>query len=767
MIQATIKTEAWHTCGTCKQALTGPMREILAEEWVRFLLRSPATPHMLLHEARVHLARVHIAAGRYTDAERILNEERTARASTSRSPSLMSALGECLKHQGRYADAERTYRELIASIEDTSSYDSLCARNSLGKVLIETDSKEAERIHRGVVETARRVMGPESAQVLSFTGELALAMMYNQRFEEARSMIDELVGRMSRVLGPVHPETLTTKGNLALALHLLGSSAEAASIQSAILAEITATLGPDHPSSVLYKANLAEYLSRSADPGSLQTAIQMAREVLDSNRAVLGPEHPDTLMCALNLSSLIIRLPRTAGSDRVGSDSSEAEEIIRTAVAIAERSGLPKTGMHRLGASTILATFLHSQGKRTEAVEVMNAMASSCKESLGEHSESTVAATKRLEYMAATKTAQDRDQDQERCIICLESESEPAPIQRGCVCRGKAGLSHIQCMIKLADYRDKNGPATEMPGLAWIMCLVCKSHFTGTMKHALAHAWSERSLHSPADDLMRVWSDQHLIECTYAAGNYAEAETMARSMLDRNRANLGETHPITLYTQTMLGNALCCLERYKDAEKVQREVLAATITVSGPRDRVTASQMTSLSNTLVKQRKFPEALRLAKEAVAILRADGANGAESRDSDREKMFLTSASGLAHLFLEQGDHDGARTLYSEVLSTQSRILGNDHPETLGTKANLAATMSRQGNYEEAKRLEIEVLRTMQRALGPTHPQAVCAKENLEYTLRCAQALQATGATKDTKSAKSANSANSKKGPGAAKG
>lgn len=390
---------------------------------------------------------------------------------------------------------------------------------------------------------------------------------------------------------------------------------------------------------------------------------------------------------------------------------------------------------------------------------------------LGDHGESTVeSATIGNE---SHESHESQDQEQGRCTICLESD--PAPLQRGCACRGEAGLSHFQCMANLADWRDKNGPATETPGLAWIMCLVCKSHFTGAMKQELAHAWSERSLHLPTDHLTHVWSKQHLIECAYAAGNYAEAETMARSMLDRNRTDLGETHPITLYTKTMLGNSLSCLERYKEAEEVQREVLADTSIVSGPRGRVTASQMSSLSNTLAKQRKFTEALRLAKEAVAILRADGSTGstddAASTDRDREKMFLTSASGLAHLFLEQGDGDGARALYSEVLSMQSRILGPDHPETLSTKANLAATMSRQGNYEEAKRLEIEVLRTMQRVLGPTHPHTAFAKENLEYTLRRAQAIGATGATgatspgssKDPRGSKSTTkSASNLKGP-----
>lgn len=765
--QAEHKTEAWHTCGTCKQALTGPMRAILAEAWVRRNQTNPTVPPRLRHEARVHLARVRIADGNYTDAERILREEMQRRSRPSRPlrpprPSISASMtmGECLKRQGRYTESERTYRELVASIDDKSSYDSLCARSSLGQVLLETNPKEAERVHREVVETAVRVLDPESIQVLSFTGDLALAILYNQRFEEARSMLAPLVERMCRILGPVHPDTLTTKGNLALALHLLGNSAEAARIQSAILAEMTATLGAEHPSSVSAKANLADYLARST--GSPHDSVQMAREVLDSNRKVLGPEHPDTLMSALNLSSLMM----LSGSSP---HTTSAEEIIRTTVAIAEKSGLPATGAHRLGASSMLADCMHQQGKTTEAVGVMHGLVAACREQLGEHNESTVAATKRLEYMTShDQIERPCDRPQGRCIICLESD--PAPLQRGCACRGDPGLSHIQCMVNQAEYRDKNGPAAEMHGKAWVMCLICNSHFTGTMKQELAHAWYERTRHLPADDLRRVRPEQHLIECAYAAGNYTEAEKLARSMLHRNRIHLGETHPMTLYTDNILGNTLCCLERYEEAETVQRRVLTTTIIVAGARSGPHALQMSSLANTLGKQGKLPEALRLAKEAVAILRSNGATvdaASGSTDNASPKMFLTAASTLAYLFGEQGDEAGASALYSEVLAMQSRILGPDHPETLTTKASLAATMSRQGNYEEAKRLEMSVLRTMQRVLGPAHPHTLFAKENLEYTLRRAQAAKELAASKDSTDSKITKGPGGKKEPKSASG
>ena len=129
---------------------------------------------------------------------------------------------------------------------------------------------------------------------------------------------------------------------------------------------------------------------------------------------------------------------------------------------------------------------------------------------------------------------------------------------------------------------------------------------------------------------------------------------------DRNRIHVGES----------------CLGRYEEAETVHRRVLATTIIVSGARGGPHALQMSSLANTLGKQGKFPEALRLAQEAVAILRSNGAT-AEAASGSTDEMFLTAASVLAYLFGEQGDHAGASALYSEVLAMQSRILGPDHP------------------------------------------------------------------------------------------
>lgn len=722
---------AWHTCAICKQAATGPMRTHLADAWVAWLVCREGVDKPK-HEARLHLARTHIVDGRYADAERIIAEEKrrlgrlgiTCPVLHPFLGALMSVDAECLKFLGRYAESERIYRKLIASIADKSSYESHCALSGLGQVFLEMGRfKEAAATNQEVFDATSGVLCDESAQMMAYAGNLALAMIENRRFDEAECMLRKLVVKMTRVLGPVHPETLTCKGNLALALRHLGRVAEALAIQTDILTELTATLGPAHPSTLICKANFADSLSCSGLSG-LSRAIQMGREVLASNRKVLGDRHSDTLMCATNLAGMMIK----AGDK---GSIQEAEQILRTVVSFLTdpASDTPATCMHSLGASTMLAGCLFRRGKKAEAVAVMHGLTglsglTSARER--QASATSLRSASVASLLSASAASREQDQEQAACIICLESR--PVPIQRGCACRGDAGLSHIECMVNLAESRVSDTPG---PGAAWVICLTCGTHFTGVMQQDLASAWSERCRSLPVDDLQRVRSDQHLAGCLHAAGKYEEAAKLAHSTLVRYTRLLGYTHPLALLSNTIFCNSLVSMGKYVEAEKIQREVLAATRLVLGQRDDVTASQMSALAHTLGQQRKFPEALQLARGAVAILRGDGAT-----NGDQEKMFLAAASVLAHLFGEQGDHAGARSLWCEVLSTQCRVLGREHPDTLQTKANLAATISRQGDYKEAKRLEIDVLKAMRRVLGPTHARTLSVKDNLERTLRCAQ-------------------------------
>jgi hypothetical protein len=36
------------------------------------------------------------------------------------------------------------------------------------------------------------------------------------------------------------------------------------------------------------------------------------------------------------------------------------------------------------------------------------------------------------------------------CVICLGNEGPPYPVQKGCGCRGAAGLTHIECQVEVS-----------------------------------------------------------------------------------------------------------------------------------------------------------------------------------------------------------------------------------------------------------------------------------------------------------------------------
>jgi Tetratricopeptide repeat len=58
-------------------------------------------------------------------------------------------------------------------------------------------------------------------------------------------------------------------------------------------------------------------------------------------------------------------------------------------------------------------------------------------------------------------------------------------------------------------------------------------------------------------------------------------------------------------------------------------------------------------------------------------------------------------------ERGEYSGARKLQEQVLEARARLLGKEHPNTLWTMNNLAATLYAQGNLAGARKLQEQVL------------------------------------------------------------
>jgi Tetratricopeptide repeat len=87
--------------------------------------------------------------------------------------------------------------------------------------------------------------------------------------------------------------------------------------------------------------------------------------------------------------------------------------------------------------------------------------------------------------------------------------------------------------------------------------------------------------------------------------------------------------------------------------------------------------------------------------------------------------------ALFMLYRGQWKKAEELQVQAVATRMRVLGEEHPDTLASMANLASTYRNQGRWTEAEELEVQVMRTRKRVLGEEHPSTLTSMANLAST------------------------------------
>ncbi|KAK3347271.1 putative kinesin [Lasiosphaeria hispida] len=96
-------------------------------------------------------------------------------------------------------------------------------------------------------------------------------------------------------------------------------------------------------------------------------------------------------------------------------------------------------------------------------------------------------------------------------------------------------------------------------------------------------------------------------------------------------------------------------------------------------------------------------------------------------------LASMADLASTYWNQGRWKEAEELLVEVMEARKRVLGEEHPDTLTSMANLAVTYRDQGRWKEAEELEVRVMEARKRVLGEEHPSILTSMANLASTYR----------------------------------
>ncbi|MGH3834049.1 MAG: tetratricopeptide repeat protein, partial [Pseudonocardiaceae bacterium] len=73
-----------------------------------------------------------------------------------------------------------------------------------------------------------------------------------------------------------------------------------------------------------------------------------------------------------------------------------------------------------------------------------------------------------------------------------------------------------------------------------------------------------------------------------------------------------------------------------------------------------------------------------------------------------------------------------LDEDTLGRSRRVLGEDHPHTLGSAHNLAGDLRELGEHQRARQLDDDTLARRRRVLGDDHPHTLDSAHNLALDL-----------------------------------
>ncbi|KAK3693269.1 hypothetical protein B0T22DRAFT_496127 [Podospora appendiculata] len=94
-------------------------------------------------------------------------------------------------------------------------------------------------------------------------------------------------------------------------------------------------------------------------------------------------------------------------------------------------------------------------------------------------------------------------------------------------------------------------------------------------------------------------------------------------------------------------------------------------------------------------------------------------------------IGSTANLAETYHQQGRYEEVEKISVEVLALRRDILGEKHPDTIRSMAELAATYHQQGRYEEDKKISVEVLALRRDVLGEKHSDTIQSMGDLAVT------------------------------------
>lgn len=159
--------------------------------------------------------------------------------------------------------------------------------------------------------------------------------------------------------------------------------------------------------------------------------------------------------------------------------------------------------------------------------------------------------------------------------------------------------------------------------------------------------------------------------------------------------------------------------RLVEAEAIQRDAYARMEVVLGANHPHTLGALTNLGTIMELRGDM-------KAAESILQEAETKWKMARGSD-DPGTLLAVQCLALLYSELGRLDEAEIRLRQVLETRTRVLGEDHIDTIGAMVNLGLVLDRKGD-PEAEKFYQSAWERARAVMGESHPTTITAALNL---------------------------------------
>jgi CHAT domain-containing protein len=278
-------------------------------------------------------------------------------------------------------EAHRLYEEAV-KLRDAGKYD------------------EALPLFERVIETRKRILGPDAPDLSAAIHDLAVFYYYKGDYPRAESLSNRALAIQEKKLGPEHPHVAASLNLLAVLYSNKGAYVKAESLSSRAVAIKEKEMGPEHPKLAYYLRTLARiyhkkgsydkaeplYLRALAirektlelgqqlvaqslndlanlyyDKGDDVKAESLHKRALTIQEKWLGPQHPNVAESLSNLANIY----------RDRKDYAQAEPLYLRALVIQEKTKGPQSP-HIVRVLNNLALFYSAKGSIAQAIAVQS-----------------------------------------------------------------------------------------------------------------------------------------------------------------------------------------------------------------------------------------------------------------------------------------------------------------------------------------------------------------------------------------------------------